>query len=182
MSYAGKLLLFFGTVVGALGGAHLPQANWTVAGVGLVILALGAVLTRVGQLRRLGTGGQGESLQGIQSALETLPGTVEALAMEAKNLSLEELVERLTELEALHLRPISDAAPRLLGTLGGSAFAEIFGPYASGERYLARAWSAAADGHRAEATASLSAGADSLKRAARAASASSSRESPAAAR
>jgi hypothetical protein len=163
-------LLVLGTVTASLGGARLPQADWRIAGAGLAALAAGAAL-----LRRSGRGGAeatgsagapGDSAADVAlRALRALPARLDALEAEAPSLELPELIRRLSALAAELGDPIAEGSPGLLRRLGTERFAEVLGTYASGERALARAWSAAADQHRPEALAALSAGAARIREA-----------------
>lgn len=53
--------------------------------------------------------------------------------------------------------PMVDARGQLIARHGLASFAEYFGPFAGGERNLARTWSAITDGHAEEARASVAA-------------------------
>ncbi len=166
MKHVATALLVLGTIVGTLGGAHLPTADWRIVAVGLVLLAVGALLAR-----RAGGGAQATvALHGdLLAALAALPGRVDQLAADAASLDLVELRHRIDRLGEEALQPIADSSPALLPVLGASRFAEVFGVFASGERQLARAWSAAADEHRVEALAAIARGAERIREAAAAA-------------
>jgi hypothetical protein len=167
MRGAASLLIVLGTIVGTLGGAHLPRANWLIVGVGLALLVAGALLMR----HRSGaaTLTRQKAEREVLDALARLPERVDALVAEAESLELSELRRRLDALELEAIRPIAEASVDLLPSLGAARFAAVFGAFASGERCLARAWSAAADRHRAEASSALSSGAERLREAAAAA-------------
>ncbi len=75
---------------------------------------------------------------------------------------LKRLVELLNELQATHMTAFVDDRARLLGTLGMGRYARLMGSFATAERQLNRAWSAAADRVPAEAIDSLNAGIGSL--------------------
>ena len=155
MKALGLSLLVLGTIVGTLGGAHLPEADWTIAGVGLALLVLGVLLVKLGARRAEGSSGAGTAKDDPLVALRSANVRLGELAASAGDMELSELLEQLTKLEGELLEPIAEGSPRLLAKLGPVRFAEIFGAYASAERFVARAWSAAADRERAEAQASL---------------------------
>jgi hypothetical protein len=90
-----------------------------------------------------------------RTLLRQLPARLEDLDRRAAELELGELIAELDGLEVELLAPIADGSPPLLAALGTPRFAAIFGPFASAERAVARAWSAAADGHRTEALSAL---------------------------
>lgn len=55
------------------------------------------------------------------------------------------LVDGLNRIQATHLTAFLDARPRLLSRMGMGRFARLMGSFATAERQLHRAWSAAAD-------------------------------------
>lgn len=163
MKKLGWILLIAGTIVGSLGGARLPEADWTIAGVGLAMLAGSAVLMRLAA--RHAGGGAAAAGSDVVAAMRQLTERLEALVKEAPSLSLAEVAERISRLSADFFAPISDGSPRMLGAMGPERYAEVFGTYASGERSIARAWSAASDQHRPETLASLELGTARIKEA-----------------
>lgn len=163
----GYLFLIAGTIIASLGGAKLPEADRVLSGVGLALLVVSVVLMR----KSTGTAGP-NALSGSVSPATTVPvllkgliPRLEALAAEAADLPLVTITRRIDELEPDYLGPLADSSPALMEALGPEKFAEIAGMYASGERFLARAWSAAADKHRPEALASLHAATERMREA-----------------
>ena len=153
MKTAGMILLVVGTIVASLGGAKLPSASIPITAAGLGLLVAALVLLR---WRPKGAdNGPGTSGSAVLELLTRLPDRLDALASEASSLSLSDLTQRLDAIDAELVAPIADGSGELLAPLGAARFAEIFGPFASAERALARSWSAAADGHESEALASL---------------------------
>lgn len=160
------LLLIVGTIIGTLGGARLPTADWPITSIGLILLIISVGLFQVirkGKSTTV-TAGSGSNQETLDS-LKKLPGELSVVEAELDKISLEELHTKLSELDLNYFRPISEAVPGLLGELGGHRFAEIFGVYSSGERSIARAWSATADRHREEALASFRSGTAKIKEA-----------------
>ncbi len=151
--------LVIGTIVGALGGAHLPTACPWIAGTGLLILAAGAAMLRLSRRSsasgETGTGPGGTAGEALET-LAKLPAPVAELSENAADLPLDEIRDRIGEISKDYLQPIADAAPSLLLHLGSRDYAEVMSAYATGERLLHRAWSAATDNHRDECLASLS--------------------------
>ncbi|MFW5878956.1 MAG: hypothetical protein ACOCVR_03970, partial [Myxococcota bacterium] len=125
-------------------------------GAGLLVLVAGAVLMR---LSKRGAGAaeavQNDETAAALASMSEVPGEVAELASFASELELEEIIERINRIDVAHLQKVGDATPRLLDSLGSRSFAELMGEFSSGERLLTRAWSAAADNHRAECAASL---------------------------
>ena len=154
MKTVGMVLLVVGTIVASLGGAKLPSASLPVAGAGLGLLVVALVLMRYKPKGAAATG-PASSESAVLELVARLPERLDALSSEASELSLEELTKRLDAIDVELVAPIADGSGELLGPLGAMRFAEVFGAFASAERSLARTWSAAADGHRTEALASL---------------------------
>lgn len=160
-------LLVIGTIVGTLGGAHLPTADWRIVGAGLALLAAGALL-----MRRVGGASapaRAAAHGDLLAALAALPERVDQLAAEAASLDLVELRRRIDRVNEDAIQPIAESSPELLPVLGATRFADLFGVFASGERLLARAWSAAADEHREEALSAVALAAERIREAAAAA-------------
>lgn len=145
-----QALLVAGTVLGTLGGARMPGVSWTLALLGLALLVAAGLLARFGRHRD-----EGALAADVTPELESLARRLSELQSEAAGLPASELVLRISALDGELVLPIGERAPRMLRRLGAERFAEVFGRYASGERALARAWSAAADQHAPEALASL---------------------------
>lgn len=166
MKIAAIALLVIGTIVGALGGAKLPSADPLIAGAGLLLLAAGAALLRLSK----GGGGaeavarDDEAAAALRS-ISTVPREAAELARDASKLELPQVIERINRINAAHLQPVGDATPTLLDNLGSRIYAELMGSYASGERLITRAWSAAADDHRPECLTSLERAAEEFRQA-----------------
>jgi hypothetical protein len=188
-------LLIAGTVLGSLGGARVPRADWALAGAGLVVLLVGWGLLRrrgegaapgdvaagatspggvpeSGSVAASGAAGasarkaaQARAAADVRRRVAELQGRLEELAVQGPSLSLPDLRDRLGALDRDFLRPLGDEIPGLLSALGPEAFAASFGTYAGAERALHRAWSAATDGHRPEALAALGRGRSRLREA-----------------
>lgn len=169
MKLLANALLVAGTVLGALGGARVPQAEWSLAGAGVALLVVGALLLRRGGAAAATAGAPGaggDPLEAARGRVRALAEHLEALRGEAAALPLTAVRDRIGALDRDFLRPLGDEAPALLPRLGPAEFARTFGVYATGERAVHRAWSAATDGHRPEALASLDAGTDRIRNAA----------------
>lgn len=162
MKAAGAALLVVGTIVGSLGGARLPEADLTIAGAGIALLVVALVLLR--WPRTTTTGGAVGDARALV-LLGELPALVEALASDAATLEPSEVRGRLDALQRSHVLPIADGSTALLPALGADRFALVFGAFASAERWLARAWSAAADQHAEETRASLASALERLREA-----------------
>jgi len=167
------ILLIVGTVVGTVGGAHLPEANWLIAGSGIALLLAGVLVYRLAERQRIARAravapGEKERLSPVDRALvciRELPGLLDPIVEEMHELPLEVICERVGELEDTHFEIVGEAAEALFDRLGGATFAQVFGLYSGGERLVRRAWSAAADHHRPECMESLAEGAERIREA-----------------
>lgn len=158
-------LLVVGTIVAALGGARLPDVHLPTVIVGLVLLTVGTVASKL-TARSARQASAGSASHGdVLTSLRELPEKVAAIEAVAAAAPLPDLATRLADLQRDALDPLSERAPGLLTSLGGDTFARVFGPYASAERAIGRARSAATDGHRPEAIAALATANEAIARA-----------------
>jgi hypothetical protein len=82
-------------------------------------------------------------------------------------LPMQQLAAETNEFIERNFKPVIEAQAALVQTQGFAKYAAHTGPWASGERMVYRAWSAATDGHRPEAVASLEESIPHLEEAAR---------------
>lgn len=150
------LLLVAGTIAATLGGARMPTIDRATVAIGLVLVVAGAVLARlVARSKGDSAASSSAEVEGALDTLRALPAHLEKAATNAGSDPLDAVAARLAVLQRDAVDPLSDRAAALLPRLGGEHFARIFGPYASAERALGRARSAATDGHREEVVSSL---------------------------
>ena len=114
-------------------------------GIALVLRLRGAKVTEA----------QRGSIEAAGVAIRRAPADVAALASVAATLPLGELKTRVDAFVHDNFDPVYDAQEALVQSQGFAKYAAHTGPWASGERMVYRAWSAATDGHRPEAVASL---------------------------
>jgi hypothetical protein len=140
-------------------------------GLACVGLGVAATLIRLDARRRLaeadrapGTGGPTANSpeQALASAHRTLEELRNAIGGRPDDAGLKRIVDCLNELQAAQFNAFVDARSRLLGSLGMGRYARLMGSFATAERQLNRAWSAAADRVPDEAIRSLDAGIASL--------------------
>lgn len=154
MKAAGLALLVLGTIVASLGGARVPSIDRLTVAIGLVLVVAGAVVARVAARSAGGTASAAPVTDALDALRELAP-RVRAVLADAEGTPLPALADRLSALKREAFDPLSERAPALLGAMSGDRFASVFGPYASAERAVGRAWSAASDGHAEEAIGSL---------------------------
>lgn len=126
--------------------------------VGLVLIVVGALIARRTATAEAESGGAAGSadfvavLDRIGKEIDLLEGPLEGMKMDGDVPEVREALDRIaTEV----IGPLVDARGALIARHGLVGFAEYFGPFSAGERYLARCWSAITDGHAPEARDSL---------------------------
>lgn len=112
--------------------------------------ALAMILTAIG-LKRSGRTEATPTTDGatpvgeVRKALEQLVREARQLGQSAAQLSAEELHRAIDPIHSGSLYRILDGREAVRTSLGLAGYAQVFGPLASGERMLNRAWSAAVD-------------------------------------
>ena len=121
---------------------------------GIAVMGIGVFVSR-SSTRGAATDGSAESevmtAAAIRSHLEAMTRAVEALAAQADSMECEQIHTQLDPLFVRYGQPFIDHREVLRSAFGGVGFAHIMGPFASAERRLNRAWSAAVDGYVDEA-------------------------------
>lgn len=72
-----------------------------------------------------------------------------------RSADLETMQAAIEKIQFYQVTPLANHRGKLAERLGPARFAEVFGAFSTGERYLNRAWSAVVDGYREEAVACL---------------------------
>jgi hypothetical protein len=153
-------LMLLGTVIGILGGAY-PRDRDLIAGIpgGIPLVAAGVALLVVALALRLQHRPVSEAARGSAAAageaIARVGPDLHALLPEARHLAIGDLAKRLDGLIEKDLFPVYAAQQALVASQGFAGYAAHTGPWAAGERMLYRSWSAATDGHRPEAIASM---------------------------
>jgi hypothetical protein len=155
----GWLLYAAGVCLGAFGGTRIP-VWWPVFAAGVVTVIIGTLIIRKASKAPAAAPGEDASAGGDlatqRAHLKALHEGTAALDEVASGLSLEEVRDRVETLLLEQSLPFGEGRQVIIDRQGIAAFAEIMGPFASGERYLNRAWSCAVDEHAPECLASLS--------------------------
>jgi len=140
---------------------------------GLALIVIGAVLGRKAAKAELSDDGPdaaGRVDFGV--AVENLAKEVQALADEAAAMADPSPAERkamhhrIEDLQLTRFGPIVEARYQLQNRIGLGGFANVFGPFSGGERWINRSWSTLADDHWPETTTSLNRSAEQLAMAA----------------
>lgn len=136
---------------------HLPLFG---AGCLLLVACVGWGRNRAQKLRRAAAGdlGASDSLDRSRGgALAEVSSAIRALRAEAESIELPAMLARLDAVIEGPIQSFVALTEAWQPIVAPEVFARSAGPFATAERFVARAWSATADGHRGEATASLDA-------------------------
>ncbi len=162
----------------ALPGPETRLSGWfSLAGMpflgGLALIVIGAVLGRRAAKAELSDDKPGSDTRvDFGVAVENLAREVRALSDRANALSDPSPAERkaihgeIEDLQLTRFAPIVEARYQLQNRIGLGGFANVFGPFSGGERWVNRAWSTLADDHWPETVRSLSRSAEQLAAAA----------------
>jgi hypothetical protein len=157
-----NLLMVIGCVLGVIGGAApstekmwgLP-IDWTLAVLGSLFLLAAFFARRAGARPADATATGKGSIGAAREAIQRTTADVRKLLERARDLPIDELARDTNDLIERDLNPVIEAQDLLMRSQGFAKYAAHTGPWAAGERMVYRAWSAATDGHRPEAIASL---------------------------
>lgn len=87
------------------------------------------------------------SLESVRESLESVRGRIVELETGLDDSTCEEVLVSIDDRCVPVLAEFADGRGVILNRFGTAAYAEVMTEFASGERYLNRAWSAAADGY-----------------------------------
>ena len=114
-------------------------------------LLTGGFLTRRAAVPRMAGKTDADPAGTPQFAIEAIGTTIEQLRVELprmpdRSAQLDAIVDRVGQLQKTHMVDFVDARPVLVATLGLAGYAALMDSFASAERQINRAWSAAVDG------------------------------------
>lgn len=163
----------------ALPGPEARLSGWfSLSGMpflgGLALIVIGAMLGRRAAKAELSDDDKSgnDTRVDFGVAVENLAKEVRALSDRANALTNPSPAERkaihgeIEDLQLTRFGPIVEARYQLQNRIGLGGFANVFGPFSGGERWVNRAWSTLADDHWPETVNSLSRSADQLATAA----------------
>ena len=137
------------------------QLSWLFA-VAMVAMVAGVVVKRSIPVAETEEATPGAATAGDLTRLVAGVAQLEGRAGGMEGPAISEALGPLLEGEVFRL---VEGRHALQASLGGARFAEVFGPFASGERFLNRAWSAGVDGYAEEARACLTQALERLREA-----------------
>ena len=142
--------------------------------IGLLMIGLGAILTRVANKPKAKASQETGGLHGlatIKSSFEQLTFRTAELLTQAQSIDkpsekdFTHMKQELDKLRDVFCEPIVETRYELQGYIGLNNFAEIFSAFSAGERNLNRAWTTLVDEHWSECLGALGRAQRSLKRA-----------------
>ena len=152
--------MYLGMAISMVGGATWPRPTWLVVVGGVLVACVGVAMKRAAGAAPPDEGGVGDGSKAprtgtLEDALEQMAAGAEELAAQGEGLDFEAIKKRVEELNWLGPERIGAAQESIAATQGFAVYAEVMAPLATAERWLYRAWSASADGHRPEVVRSL---------------------------
>ncbi len=129
-----------------------PTVNWLWYGLSMILGIGGVVLLRkTSKSKETESSRVAEEFSIVTRSLTDLQLRIGELAANLEKLAPQDVVEFIDETCVDPFTDFADARNALIQRYGLRAFAEIMTQFASGERFLNRTWSAAADGYMNEA-------------------------------
>lgn len=160
----GQVLLWCGFLAAALvtvSRLEIPEQPWQTVpwglyAVSMVVGAVGVVfLRRSAQAEVQQTDRVRGEFETLTTSLANLRATVSELRSTLEGMSPHEIVNKIDEGCVESFADFADARNALVQRFGLHGFAQVMTSFASAERFVNRAWSAAADGYVHEASSSL---------------------------
>ncbi len=153
-----RYVFYVGMAVCMIGGATWPAPQWFTVIVGLAVLGCGIAIKRRADRAAPEASEDGSTAGTFASAVAAMPvlrDGLRALEATAVEQPLTALAQALEELQRKGIDVVAGAQDDFVRLHGFVPYAAVMAPLATGERLLHRAWSAASDGHRPEALASI---------------------------
>lgn len=153
---AGQVLLWLGFLGGSLASVFRfedPAAPWQTIPWGQYLISAaigvaGIILLRRDKATRNAQSAASETgLESVRRELAAAAERVSELKSNLEDFTCEEVLAFIDDKCVTHLAEFADGRMVLAHRFGSSVYATIMTEFASGERYLNRAWSAAADGY-----------------------------------
>lgn len=158
MKNVGYLLITAGFILGAFKAAQSVENEvaWGGYFLGFGLSVLGVVLARRAGRVAAGSGGGSHQIQALTTALDRVVRNIGELDAEKESLFVYDVHGRIDERFPRDLATFVDARMQIAHAFGLQGYAAVMNEFASGERYLNRAWSASVDGYVDEVHASIS--------------------------
>lgn len=162
--WAGQLLLwtgFLGAAFVSVRSAEVVDDKWSTIewpwyALAMVVGIAGVVAIRISKRKeQLSSTRVGSQYSTLDSSIGTLISQVGELRGMCLETAPSEMVKQIDDRCAEPFAEFADARNALVQRFGLQGFADVMTDFASGERFVNRAWSASADGYMEEAASSL---------------------------
>lgn len=156
-----KKLGYFLITIGFLAGALVAvvdesKIQWFNFSGAIIFGVVGIIAVRLHEHKRSRSDRRlAMSWQDVKNSLSRIVENISQLNKEKKSINVYDMRERIDEIFAEDLASFVEARESLSHVHGLQVYADVMSHFASGERYLNRAWSASADGYLDEVTACL---------------------------
>lgn len=156
MAILGQILLWFGFLGGSL-ACVLRLENeddkwstipWGMYAAGTAIGIVGVVLIRIDKASRSAASADSESdFETVRDSLQAVAQRIAGLHDKLDEMTCEDVLKFIDEQCVPPCADFADGRQVLVNRFGTALFAAVMTEFASGERYMNRAWSASADGY-----------------------------------
>jgi hypothetical protein len=147
MKNAAYVLIAGGFLIGAFFSV-LPEVVWTYVAVGLAVGLTGVVMARLAERKRVReTVAKEGGVQQLQSALDRVVESLGRLNAQKRELDTYAVHRVIDELFQADLAVFVEGRESIAHVYSLQSYAEVMSPFAAGERYLNRVWSASTDGY-----------------------------------
>jgi hypothetical protein len=145
----GYVLIIVGFLAGALVAVVDEEVvRWSQFAAALAAGVTGVVLVRISMRREAQAEGKlATNLDAVDSSLSHIVEKVNQLCEEMGDDNPYEARVRIDDLLPVHLDTFVEARRSISHIYGLQAYADVMSPFAAGERYINRVWSASADGY-----------------------------------
>ena len=164
MAIIGQMLLWLGFLGGSLACViRLENEDdkwstipWGMYAAGAAIGIAGVVLLRLDKASKRSASAESESdFQTVQSSLSNVSERISSLCDKLDSMTCEDVLDYIDQECVPQCAEFVDGRQVLVNRFGTAVFAAVMTEFASGERYMNRAWSASADGYVDEVSKSL---------------------------
>ena len=156
MAILGQILLWVGFLGGSLAcvfqleneDSKWSTIPWGMYAAGAAIGIVGVVLLRMDKASKSAASANSESdFETVRTSLETVAQRIAELHTKLGKMTCEDVLQYIDEQCVLPCAEFADGRQVLVNRFGTAVFAAVMTEFASGERYMNRAWSASADGY-----------------------------------
>ncbi|MEO1528918.1 MAG: hypothetical protein AAFX06_26150 [Planctomycetota bacterium] len=156
MAILGQILLWIGFLGGSLACVFQLENKedkwstipWGMYAAGAAIGIVGVVLIRKDKAAKSAAAGDSESdFETVRDSLQMVADRISSLHDRLDEMTCEDVLTYIDEQCVVPCGDFADGREILINRFGTSVFAAVMTEFASGERYMNRAWSASADGY-----------------------------------